>query len=263
MSFKDEQDGELKEFSDSHIFLMCLVPLKIYFHPNGDETSGVLAWNNDLPSSSNLCRPIKMIFKKENSELTRSEFSLITKQIEALNPSVVTMDNQNLTVKATLVMSMVDGKVLNDLTETSSQACHICRASGKALSLPYNGDEAADSRDYEVLPILHAYIRSMELLLNVAYRIPFEKWRMSGDCQEFKDRQSLIRQSFREIGLRISEPRPSGGNSNDGNTARRFFSSPEVTARITGLYFMIVRFIKRFQRYSIIYRLGCELTLSF
>lgn len=35
--------------------------------------------------------------------------------------------------------------------------------------------------------------------------------------------------------MRISEPLPSGGNTNDGNTARRFFADPDATASITGL----------------------------
>lgn len=50
------------------------------------------------------------------------------------------------------------------------------------------------------------------------------------------------------MGLRISEPLPSGGNSNDGNTARKFFENPSKTAEITGLDEDIIRMFSNILR---------------
>ena len=37
------------------------------------------------------------------------------------------------------------------------------------------------------------------------------------------------------MGLIVDEPKPGFGNSNDGNTARRFFKNPDIAAEITKL----------------------------
>lgn len=49
---------------------------------------------------------------------------------------------------------------------------------------------------------------------------------------------------FKErLGLIIDKPKPGFGLSNDGNTARRFFKDPHITAAITGLEpFVIEKF---------------------
>ena len=46
----------------------------------------------------------------------------------------------------------------------------------------------------------------------------------------------MIQTRFKnEMGLIIDKPKPGCGNTNDGNTARRFFGNPEKSAEITGL----------------------------
>lgn len=46
--------------------------------------------------------------------------------------------------------------------------------------------------------------------------------------------KSRIQKEFREkTGLIIDQPKPGFGNSNDGNTARRFFQNAELSAEIT------------------------------
>lgn len=87
------------------------------------------------------------------------------------------------------------------------------------------------------LSVLHAYIRN-ELFLHVSYKLNLKKWQARGSEQKesVKLRQKEITTRFyQEMGLVIDLPKQGGGNSNDGNTARRFFSSPELVARITGL----------------------------
>lgn len=43
------------------------------------------------------------------------------------------------------------------------------------------------------------------------------------------------------MGLIVDKPKPGFGNSNDGNTARRFFRSPELSAEITGLDVTLIK----------------------
>ena len=40
---------------------------------------------------------------------------------------------------------------------------------------------------------------------------------------------------YEEMGLVVDQPKQGGGNSNDGNTAKKFFSNPEKASSITGL----------------------------
>lgn len=137
MPFAEEVDGEEQWFNDSHIFLICIVPLRIIFRAHNCDEDQIL-WNNDLPSSISLCRPVKMVFQKENAALTRAEVDKINHQINNLSTTAIELRDRRITVKSTLHLTMIDGKVLNDLSNTNSQACHLCGASGKALSNPPN-----------------------------------------------------------------------------------------------------------------------------
>ena len=61
-------------------------------------------------------------------------------------------------------------------------------------------------------------------------------WRVSKLNKTVKEREREIKIAFWEqLGLRIGEPLPSGGNSNDGNTARKFFKEWKEIADRTGL----------------------------
>ncbi|KAF2891943.1 hypothetical protein ILUMI_14230 [Ignelater luminosus] len=53
-------------------------------------------------------------------------------------------------------------------------------------------------------------------------------------------RKSLISQFRQETELLIDIPKPGFRNTNDGNTARRFFQGPEISARITGIDQMLI-----------------------
>lgn len=68
-----------------------------------------------------------------------------------------------------------------------------------------------------------------------------------------KKQKKHVQVRFRnEIGLIIDKPTQGSGNTNDGNTARRFFTNPEVTADITGVNEILIR------RFSVIlYTMNC------
>lgn len=78
----------------------------------------------------------------------------------------------------------------------------------------------------------------MEYFLHLSYRLEIKKWQVRGqNVQAMKIRKNQIQKRFKvETGLIVDKPKPGGsGTSNDGNTARRFFSDPKKTAAITGL----------------------------
>ena len=82
------------------------------------------------------------------------------------------------------------------------------------------------------LSTLHCWIRAFECLLKLSYRLP------DGNVskEEIEARKKAVQVDFKQrMGLRVDEPLPSGGNSNDGNTARRAFHSPAQFAACTGL----------------------------
>lgn len=228
----EDEEGSLKEYCDANIFAICLVPLRLI----AENEDGVeIIWNNDYPSSVSLCRPKKMIFQKENAQLTCQEVNQINEEIRMLQPTSIA----NLSVSAKMVFCMNDTKVINDVTGTNSQACYICRRSGKSLNFPILQTDEDDPEKYKFgISPLHAMIRSMELLLKVSYRLHMEKpsWRVSKKNQDVKKREMTIRTALKEqLGLRIGEPLPGGGNSNDGNCARRFFKNYKTVSRITEL----------------------------
>lgn len=85
---------------------------------------------------------------------------------------------------------------------------------------------------------LHAWIRCFECLLHIAYRLNLKVWRVEKENkEEFKRRKKELQDKFRTLmGLLIDIPKSGGsGTSNDGNTARRFFANPALSASITGL----------------------------
>lgn len=78
----------------------------------------------------------------------------------------------------------------------------------------------------------------MECLLHVAYRLDVKCWqvRKPHDKESVADRKKHIQEAFKnQMGLIIDVPKQGSGSSNDGNTARRFFEEPSVSAAITGL----------------------------
>ena len=80
---------------------------------------------NRVPSSTRFCRGIKFIFSKETPELTRSEVANIENQINTLQ----SFRYKGKMINFKLILTMVDGKVCQNLTEAkSSQCCYICFA---------------------------------------------------------------------------------------------------------------------------------------
>lgn len=236
--FLDEnEEGEIIDYSDSNIFAFSLVPLRLYVESKNSIKK--IVWNNDFPSSISLCRPIKLLFRKECSELTKIEVGKMDQQISNLKQTIIQIGDESVYVTSTLVMTMVDTKVVNDINGSRSQACFLCGKTGKMLNDELDTSDNDDPINYKYgLSPLHAYIRAMELFLKIAYRLtmPQPTWRVRKTNNIVQAREKEINSELRKnLGLRISEPIPGGGNTNDGNTARRFFREYKTVSNITGI----------------------------
>lgn len=144
---------------------------------------------------------------------------------------------------------MIDGKICNAATSTTSaQTCYICKATPTEMNQLERviGKEVNPDTFRFGLSTLHAWIRFFECIIHISYRLEFKKWQARGvNAQLLKNRKMQLQTKFKEeLGLLVDKVKPGGsGTSNDGNTARRFFNRPEVSAQITGVD---VNLIKRF-----------------
>ena len=142
---------------DSSVSITSLVPLKLHISGLPNQ----VIWINNRPSSTRLCRPIRLQFAKENKEITIKEKADLEKQIANLVPSEVNIHELKLTINHKLVCSMIDGKVCSALTGIGSQRCFICGASPKQFNQIEEMIERSVNRqtfDFGLRP-LHAKIR--------------------------------------------------------------------------------------------------------
>lgn len=63
---------------------------------------------------------------QETQENTIREIIEVEEEIKKLGPATVTVNGQIVNIKCTLVMTMIDTKIINVLAESSSQSCYIC-----------------------------------------------------------------------------------------------------------------------------------------
>ena len=85
------------------------------------------------------------------------------------------------------------------------------------------------------LSVLHGWIRMFECILHLAYKLPIKNWQARGNDKEIvANNKAGIQKEFRGLcGLIIDKLKLGLGNTNDGNTARRFFAMAEISAAIT------------------------------
>lgn len=126
--------------------------------------------------------------------------------------------------------------------------CYICNASPKQM----NDVNSVKIRTVKVehyffgLSSLHCWIRCFEYLLHISYRLDIKCWaiRNKDNKEKINQGKKNIQSAFRiQMGLLIDIVKQGKGTSNDGNTARKFFGNPQLSAEITGLdENLIIRF---------------------
>ena len=149
-SFSSETD---QGFDDSSIFMTTIVPIKLF-----DTMKQTVIWENLRPSSTHFCRPIRFSICKETPEVIQKEIERIESEISSLMP---TQANSSKVVHQ-LHMSMIDGKICNVITQTSSaMKCYICGATPKQMNNLKLIEQKIPCEEYYKFGIspLHAKIR--------------------------------------------------------------------------------------------------------
>lgn len=203
------------EATDSSVLITSLVPLRL-------ECGEKIIWQNPRPSSTRFCRPLKMEFIKETAITSKLEHDRVSEEIKHLNNSTVELGEKVVVVRHSLILSMIDGKVCNALTETTStQKCYLCGSTSKdfnQIDKMIKKEINTDNLQFG-LSILHGWIRFFECLLHLSYKLPIKKWqaRSDSDKQIVEKTKAEIQKQFKErTGLIVDCPKPGFGSANDG-----------------------------------------------
>lgn len=177
---------------DSSILMISLVPLQI------QTASSIVLWTNSEASNTKYCRPIKFEFTKETKETVKEQYKFVQDQIDKLHPASITFNGTDFSVKHELHMTMLDGKTLNYVTDTSSSNCNVCGAKPSQMNnLKVLKKLVCNEDVYEFgLSTLHCWIRFFECLLHIAYRLqlPVKKWRVTD-----KEDKKVVEQTKKDI----------------------------------------------------------------
>ena len=158
---------------------------------------------------------------------------------------------------------MVDGRVCNSATGTSStMRCYICKLTIKDFN---NLDKVLKHEvDQSTLGFglftLHAWIRFYECLLHLSYKLTIKKWQARNESEKMiiLNRKKDIQEKFKQqLGIIVDKPKPGYGNSNDGDSARRFFQNSEISAAITEVDKTLI------QRFNLVLQtISCEFAVN-
>lgn len=227
-------DGSYND--DSNIFQSSLLPLRLQSHV-GDQIKVI--WQNPTPSSPRFCRPIRIRFLHETADITKEEINYVETQYQRLTKTEVLSENGTIQVQHKLVMTMVDGKVCNAATDTkSTMRCYICGLTSKNFNNLKNKNVENPEALKFGLSVLHARIRLFESVLHLSYKLPIKKWQARSDEEKAAvlAKKKSIQKAYKErTGMLIDMPRQISGNTNAGNTSRRFFSDIDLASEITGI----------------------------
>lgn len=240
---------------DKYMFISSLGPLRLITGKENGNT--FILWQNPRPSSPRYCRPIKLQYRKETVELSKQEKYNMDVQISNLTDTKVVLGGKEYNISHAPLLTMVDGKICNSLSDTKSTLrCYLCNATSK----DFNDLKSIVNRPIKTenlsfgISVLHAWIRMLECLLHVAYKLPTKTWRINKENESIvEENKARIQTEFKtKMSLIIDKPKPGYGNSNDGNVARKFFQNSQMSSSITGIDETL---IKKF--YFILQTLSC------
>lgn len=188
------------------VFMASMVPLRIRKYADSDSSSTCFKdiWKNPTPGSKAFCRPITFKYTKETKISTQDLIRSIESEIKCLEPVTIKIGSYSFIVDFDMKLTMIDGKVSNAITETSSNwNCFIC---GKPKSQFWHLSHG-DIINEEVLKFgispLHARIRFLEHFLHIAYDIkyrsePQNKNKPSRNNKELTEMRANEKKGFRK-----------------------------------------------------------------
>ncbi|CAF0886382.1 unnamed protein product [Brachionus calyciflorus] len=211
-----KQNFSSNDSSDKCLFSVMFVPLDLRI-----SCKPTSLWKNATLSSTRFCRPIKINFDKETTELIRTERDNIESQIKLLTPLVVQslchdLFSFQIHIKYELFITMLDEKAVNAVTNNQSpRTCNFCLAMPKQMnkkqeikSLKLNQDALMHG-----LSALHCYIHCFEAILHISYRFSIKRWDIRGEkaremCEAKKKK---VQESFwTEMDLLVDFPKDCG-----------------------------------------------------
>ena len=146
------------------------------------------------------------------------------------------------------VFSMIDGKVFNFLTGTTSRLCPTCGCGPEHFNMEANLTSGLFRPTEEGLlhgcQPLHAWLRFFCHIMNLACNKPVHDAKARGEAaREIREnKKRYIQRKLLEDGLRVDFPAPNGrGSSTDGNTCRRAFAMYQRLAAVTGVHEELIR----------------------
>lgn len=97
----------------------------------------------------------------------------IENEIESLVPIEIVINDISVPINCTLFRTMVDRKVINNLTDTSSQRCFICNYGPKNMNDLKNIQKFAINEDNLKygLSALHAWNNFLKCVLNISHKL--------------------------------------------------------------------------------------------
>ncbi|KAG5680814.1 hypothetical protein PVAND_010299 [Polypedilum vanderplanki] len=148
---------------------------------------------------------------------------------EELEPITLHINNIPIIITPKFHTTLIDGKVFNIITETSSQSCPVCEAKPKDF-LKRENCKSTEEGLLHGCQSLHAIVNVFNFLLKLAYRMDNLKWQARGQ----KEKDSVAERKFqiqerlkRAFGITFDCPRSGGfGNTTTGNLCRRAFAEP-------------------------------------
>lgn len=181
-----------EDSSDASIFLTSLVPLQLITIDN-EKRREIIIWKNFRPSSTRFCRPIKMQFLHE-------DVRQLTKRATSLVPLDILIAGKKLTIHYEMLLTMIDGKVCNSITSTTStMRCYLCGATSKEFNdiKRMHQKKVEESRLSFGLSTLHARINFFECLLHLGYELGIRKWqaRSLEDKSNIRERKTCIQKA--------------------------------------------------------------------
>jgi hypothetical protein len=211
-----------------------LVPIQIsVFAKDNDQT----IWECSRPNNPHSCRPLRLSFEIENKETSITENERLLAEIENLESYIVSK-NPKISIAYLGVMSLVDGKVVSNLTNGNTTRCTVCDATRSEMAKnegPFTA--VSDQRLSFGISPLHFGLRAFEALLHIAYKQDVKKFisRSDEEKEKISKRTQIVKDAFlTELGLKVDRPKEggSGGNTNTGNVVRKAFKNAQATARI-------------------------------
>lgn len=221
--------------NDKNIFLTSIVPLNLKCIDGSNDY-----WRNTRPSSTAFCRPIKFQFVKETANVISEEVERVQNEIKDLKKTVVNIYDKSFEILHTPILTMIDGKVANVITQTSGMSvCFICQCKPSEmnnLEVLRTKPVSEEGLQFGISP-LHARIKFMECILHIAYNKRFSKWRVTKDTKHEREKaKAEIQRNLKSVlGINVDMVKQGMGSTNDGNTSRRFFANPSITADVLGV----------------------------